>query len=73
MSSYPAYDFGVPALLGVWILIGALAASALETRITRERTPDWRDYTALFLLVLFGPLALLALAAWIASQPRSRL
>jgi uncharacterized protein YhhL (DUF1145 family) len=72
MSSGQAFDVGVPALLGVWILVGALAAAVLEWRLAKTRPLDWRDHAGLMVLVLFGPLALLAVAAHVAIRPRSR-
>ena len=53
MSSYPAYDFGVPALLAVWIAIGAVCSAWIHWRLQR-----WPGLGRVIVLWTLGPISL---------------
>jgi hypothetical protein len=67
--STPAYDLGVPAVLGIWILTGAACAAWLAQRLAREQPLGWGRHLGLVVIVLFGPLACLAVAGYLTTRP----
>lgn len=72
MSSGQGYDFGVPALLGVWMLVGGYMAVWLQRRLTREFRLSWGHYLGLVVVMFAGPLAVFAVAGYLTTRPRSR-
>lgn len=73
MSSGQTFDIGVPALLGVWLLVGAACAAWLESRLRQDGPIGWGRYLGLVVVALLGPLAGLAVAGYLSTRPRTRI